>query len=91
MPEAKTQERRAGFHAHRKAVKRTTRMRNRRLSYLSDQGVRLANGTPLAKGTAAEAQRRPLKAWSPRQWQVIEGKLMERRHADEQRDHCCAV
>ena len=28
-----------------------------------------------------------LKDWSPRQWQVIEGMLMELRHADEQRDH----
>ncbi len=87
VPDAKTQERRDWFHAHRKAVKRTTQMRNRLLSYLSDQGVRLAKGTPLAKGTAAEGQLRPLKEWSPRQWQVIEGMLMELRHADEQRDH----
>ena len=87
VPDAKTQERRDWFHAHRKAVKRTTQMRNRILSYLSDQGVRLAKGTSLAKGTAAEAQLRPLKEWPPRQWQVIEGMLMELRHADEQRDH----
>ena len=87
VPDAKTQERRDWFHAHRKAVKRTTQMRNRLLSYLSDQGVRLAKGTPLAKGTAVEAQLRPLKAWSPRQWQVIAGMLMELRHADAQRDH----
>ena len=87
VPDAKTQERRDWFHAHRKAVKRTTQMHNRILSYLSDQGVRLAKGTPLAKGTVAQAQLRPLKTWSPRQWQVIEGMLMELRHADEQRDH----
>ena len=87
VPDAKTQERRDWFHAHRKAVKRTTQMRNRILSYLSDQGVRLAKGTPLAKGTVAQAQLCPLKTWSPRQWQVIEGMLMELRHADEQRDH----
>jgi len=87
VPDAKTQERRDWFHAHRKAVKRTTQMRNRLLSYLSDQGVRLAKGTPLAKGAAAPAQLRSLKAWSPRQWQVLEGMLMELRHADEQRDH----
>lgn len=87
VPDAKTQERRDWFHAHRKAVKRTTQMRNRILSYLSDQGVRLAKGTPLAKGTAAQAQLRSVKDWSPRQWQVIEGMLMELRHADEQRDH----
>jgi transposase len=87
VPDAKTQERRDWFHAHRKAVKRTTQMRNRILSYLSDQGVRLAKGTPLAKGTAAPGQLRSLKDWSPRQWQVIEGMLMELRHADEQRAH----
>jgi transposase len=87
VPDAKTQERRDWFHAHRKAVKRTTQLRNRLMSYLSDQGVRLAKGTPLAKGTAAQAQLRQLKDWSPRQWQVIEGMLMELRHADEQRDH----
>ncbi len=87
VPDAKTQERRDWFHAHRKAVKRTTQMRNRVLSYLSDQGVRLAKGTPLAKGTEALTQLRKLKDWSSRQWQVIEGMLMELRHADEQRDH----
>jgi transposase len=87
VPDAKTQERRDWFHAHRKAVKRTTQLRNRLLSYLSDQGVRLAKGTPLAKGTAAQKQLRPLKEWTSRQWQVIEGMLMELRHADEQRAH----
>jgi transposase len=87
VPDAKTQERRDWFHAHRKAVKRTTQLRNRLLSYLSDQGVRLAKGTPLAKGPAAPGQLRSLKDWSPRQWQVIEGMLMELRHADEQRAH----
>jgi transposase len=87
VPDAKTQERRDWFHAHRKAVKRTTQMRCRLLSYLSDNGVRLKKGTPLAKGVAAEPQLRPLKDWSPRQWQVIEGMLMELRHADEQRAH----
>jgi len=87
VPDAKTQERRDWFPAHRKAVKRTTQLRNRLLSYLSDQGVRLVKGTPLAKGPAAPAQLRPLKEWTSRQWQVIEGMLMELRHADEQRAH----
>jgi transposase len=87
VPDAKTQERRDWFHAHRKAVKRSTQMRNRLLSYLSDNGVRLKKGTPLAKGNAAEDQLRPIRAWSPRQWQVIEGMLMELRHAEEQRTH----
>jgi transposase len=87
VPDAKTQERRDWFHAHRKAVKRSTQMRNRLLSYLSDNGVRLKKGTPLAKGKAAAEQLRHTRSWSPRQWQVIEGLLMELRHADEQRAH----
>jgi transposase len=88
VPDAKTQERRDWFHAHRKAVKRTTQMRNRLLSYLSDHGVRLAQGTPLAKDTQeAQEQIRKACAWSPRQWQVIEGLLMELGHADQQRAH----
>jgi transposase len=87
VPDAKTQERRDWFHAHRKAVKRATQVRNRLLSYLSDNGVRLKAGTPLAKSPAAEVQLRQAKSWSPRQWQVIEGLLMELRHADEQRNH----
>jgi transposase len=87
VPDARTQERRDWFHAHRKAVKRTSQMRSRLRSYLSDQGVRLAKGTPLARDAEAPTQLRKLKAWSPRQWQVVEGMLMELRHADEQRDH----
>jgi transposase len=87
VPDAKTQERRDWFHAHRKAVKRTTQMRNRLLSYLSDNGVRLPKGTRLAKDRTLEEQLRKLKAWTPRQWQVIEGIFMELRHADEQRAH----
>jgi len=87
VPDPKTQERRDWFHAHRKAVKRSTQMRNRLLSYLSDNGVRLKKGTPLATGQAAEAQLHKIHPWSPRQWQVIEGMLMELRHADEQRSH----
>jgi transposase len=87
VPDARTQERRDWFHAHRKAVKRTTQVRNRLLSYLSDHGVRLPKGTPLAQGSAAETQLRKLRDWAPRAWQVIEGLLMELRHAEEQRKH----
>jgi transposase len=87
VPDPKTQERRDWFHAHRKAVKRTTQMRNRLLSYLSDNGVRLKKGVALAKGKEGTERLRPLKPWSPRQWQVIEGMLMELRHAHEQRAH----
>ncbi len=82
VPDPKTQERRDWFHAHRKAVKRTTQMRNRLLSYLSDNGVRLPKGTRLAKGPTAEAQLRLRKDWSPPasgKW--LEGLLMEQRHA----------
>lgn len=87
VPDPKTQERRDWFHAHRKAVKRTTQMRNRILSYLSDHGVRLKKGTPLAKGKAAQEQIGKTHPWSVRQWQVIQGMLMELRHAEEQRSH----
>jgi len=87
VPDPRTQERRDWFHAHRKAVKRTTQIRNRLRSYLSDNGVRLKAGTPLATGKAAMEQLRQTKDWSPRQWQVLEGLLMELRHADEQRAH----
>ena len=88
VPDPKTQERRDWFHAHRKAVKRTTQMRNRLQSYLSDNGVRFSKGTPSGQRqgrdrTVAQSSNN----WSARQWQVIEGLLMELRHADEQRQH----
>jgi hypothetical protein len=41
VPDPKTQERRDGFPAYSKATKRTTQMRARLRSYLSDNGVRL--------------------------------------------------
>lgn len=87
VPDPKTQERRDWFHAHRKTVKRTTQMRNRLLSYLSDHGVRPAKGTRLTDCEPTAAWLRQATAWSPRQWQVIEGLLMELRHANEQRAH----
>jgi transposase len=87
VPDTKTQERRDWFHAHRKAVKRTTQMRNRLRSYLSDHGARLKPGTAMAKGKTIETQLRKMQNWSPRQWQVIEGLLMELRHAEAQRAH----
>jgi len=87
VPDAQTQERRDWFHAHRKAIKRTTQMRNRVQSYLSDNGVRLKRGTRLAQDVTVVAQIRQSRDWSPRQWQVIEGLLLELRHAEEQRQH----
>jgi transposase len=87
VPDAKTQERRDWFHAHRKATKRSTQARNSLLSYLSDNGVRLKKGTRLADGPEAEAKLRATREWSPRQWQVLEVLLLQLRHADEQRQH----
>jgi transposase len=87
VPDKRTQERRDWVHCHRKAVKRTTQMRNRLLSYLSDNGVRLKKGTPLASGPAMEEHLRSLREWSPSQWMVITGFLLELRHAEEQRAH----
>jgi transposase len=87
VPDVKTQERRDWFHAHRKAVKRTTQMSARVRSYLSDNGVRLRQHTRLAKLGEVEEQIRAARPWSPRQWQVIEGLLLELRHAEQQRQH----
>jgi transposase len=88
VPDPKTQERRDLFHAHRKASKRTTQLRNRLQSYLSDNGVRLPKCTPLAKATPLAQQHiRQTKKWSPCQWQLIEGMLLELGHAEEQRKH----
>ncbi|HWI57570.1 MAG TPA: IS110 family transposase [Bacillota bacterium] len=87
VPDTKTQERRDLFHAHRKAVKRTTQARNSLLSYLSDHGVRLKKGTRLAQDPKALEQLRQAHDWSARQWQVIEGLQLQLRHAEEQRAH----
>jgi len=87
VPDPKTQEWRDWFHAYRKAIKRTSQMRSRLRSYLSDNGVRLKAGTPLTKLQQAQAQIRQARQWSTRQWQVIEIYLAELRHADEQRQH----
>jgi transposase len=84
IPDLKTQERRDWFHADRKAVKRATQVQNRLLSYLSDHDVRLESGTDLL------AEPNPIfqaSVWTARQKQVIEGLLMELRHAREQRAH----
>jgi transposase len=88
VPDPKTQERRDLFHVHRKAVKRTSQMRSRLQSYLSDHGVRLARGLRLAKGAPqAEDKIRQANDWSPSQWLLIEGMLLELRQAEEQRQH----
>jgi transposase len=87
VPDLKTQEWRDWFHAYSKATKRTTQMQARLRSYLSDNGVRLKQGTPLTKAGEVEAQLRQARQWSSRQWQVIEIFLAELRHADQQRQH----
>ena len=87
VPDPKTQERRDWFHCHRKTVKRANQARSRLLSYLSDNGVRLEKGARLTDPGTGAVTLRQAKAWSTRQWQVIEGYLLELRHADEQRRH----
>jgi hypothetical protein len=57
-------------------------MNNRLLSYLSDNGVRLKVGTALN-----EEDLQKVNSWTPRQWQVIQGFLLEIRHAEQQREH----
>src|SRR6516225_8426697 len=52
VPDAKTQERRDWFHAHRKATQRTTQLSARLRSYLSDNVVRLKTGTSLTQPQA---------------------------------------
>jgi transposase len=86
VPDLKTQERRDLLHVHRKAVKRTTQMRNRLQSYLSDNGVRLSKGTRLTKPETLDKIRKA-HDWLPRQWQLIEGICMELQHAEQQRAH----
>jgi len=91
IPDPKTQERRDAFHAHRKAVKRATQLINRLRSYLSDNGARLEPGFDLQATEAIAGQLRKLRAWTPRQWIVVEGLLMELRHAQEQHRHWSSV
>lgn len=86
IPDAKTQERRDWFHAYRKATKRTTQLRARLRSYLSDNGVRLKKGSRLTNAGEVEMQIRKAQSWSARQWQVIELLLSELRHANQQRE-----
>lgn len=84
VPDAKTQERRDWLHAHRKAVKRSTQMKARLRSYLSDNGVRLKKGTKLSQ-PGIQIQIRSLRSWSASQWQVIEIFLLDLRQAEQQR------
>lgn len=87
LPDVKTQERRDLFHAHRKATKRLTQMQARLRSYLSDNGVRLKKNTRLTQNEDIQETIRKSYPWSERQWQIIEGLLLELGHADQQRRH----
>src|SRR5688572_11629126 len=85
VPDQKTQERRDWFHAHRKSHQRTTQLKNRIQSYLSDNGVRLKKGTPLTNAKIAGALIKAARDWSQRQWQVVEILLKDLEHAETQR------
>jgi transposase len=87
VPDTRTQERRDCYHAHRKAHKRTTQLRNRLQSYLSDNGVRLDKGTRLTQILKARPLIQKARDWSPLQCRVIEGILLELDHAEKQRQH----
>jgi len=87
VPDPKTQEWRDWFHAYTKATRRTTQIQARLRSYLSDNGVRLKKGSRLTQAGEVEPQIRQARAWSPRQWQVIEILLADLRHAHQQRQH----
>src|SRR5262249_16837437 len=69
VPDTRTQERRDWFHAYRKATKRTTQLRARLRSYLSDNGVRLKKRSRLTNVGEVEEQIRKAQQWSTRQWQ----------------------
>ena len=85
VPDATTQERRDWFHAHRKSQQRTTQLKNRLRSYLSDRGVRLKKGTRLTQTGALAEQIKPARTWSAREWQVVEILLLELEQAETQR------
>jgi transposase len=85
VPDLQTQQRRDCFHAYAKSTKRTTQMRARIRSYLSDNGVRLPQTLCLTQ--TQEAQERIFKAkqWSACQQELIAMMLEDLRHAHDQR------
>jgi transposase len=86
VPDLLTQERRDVWHAYRKTVQRSTRARNSLQSYLSDHGVRFKKKA-LTSGPESQEKIRQARSWSSREWQVIEGLLLELRHTLEHRAH----
>jgi len=87
IPDAKTQERRDWFHAHRKTVKRFTQTVNRLTSYLSDNGVRLEGSLKELEHCLALEQINAARNWSASQRMVMEAFLMEIDAARKQRGH----
>ena len=87
VPDQLTQERRDWYQAYRKNTKRTTQLRNRTKSYLSDNGVRLKKGTSLTKAKEVAEQLQKLKQWTPGQWAVIQDLLAQLQQAETQRKY----
>jgi transposase len=85
VPDLITQQRRDLFHAHQKAVRRSTQMRNRIQSYLNDNGVRLPAKTTLEGSKATSELLRKLSDWSPLQWMLLDSFLRELQQAEEER------
>lgn len=86
VPDLRTQERRDLFHLYNKAVKRATQTRNRLKSYLSDNGVRLKLKSELTQERLEKA-----RDWSPMQWEVVRGYLIEWQAAEKVRRHWRSV
>lgn len=84
VPDEQTQQRRECLAAYQKAVAQCTRARNSLRSYLSDQGVRLEriNWNDLPKLRLRIELGGP---WTPHQKLLLEDKLGQVQHAQEQR------
>lgn len=84
VPDEATQERRECLAAYNKSVAQCTRTRNSLRSYLSDQGVRLnrINWNDLPKLRLRIGLNGP---WTPHQKLLLEDKLAQVQHAQEQR------
>ena len=89
-PDAKTRQRRDIFHAHRKSVATTTRVRNRLRSYLSDQCVRLPKGCRLTQ-PSGQARVLAAKPWQPMQRYLLESLLSELIQAEKRRKQLRAI
>jgi len=66
LPDALTQERRDWYHTYTKCVRRAVQVNNSIVSYLSDNGVRLATRLPCCPARRLKMLREA-KAWTTRQ------------------------